>query len=101
MTLAHRGDELGTIEAVALCGGPALYLFSFVALRYRVSRGFGRGRLTAAVACAVLIPVARDVPAVAALALLAGVWIALHAYELIWFREARAETRRQQHAAPV
>jgi low temperature requirement protein LtrA len=101
VALANRGDELGTIEAVALCGGPALYLFSFVAVRYRVSRGFGRGRLTAAVACAVLIPVAREVPAVAALALLAGVWIALHAYELIWFREARAETRSQQHAAPV
>ena len=99
VALAHRGDELGTIEAVALCGGPALYLFSFVAVRYRVSRGFGRGRLTAAVACAVLIPVAREVPAVAALALLAGVWIALHAYELIWFREARAETRQGRFAA--
>ena len=50
-TLAHLGDELGTIEALALCGGPALYLFAYVALRYRVSRTFGGGRLSAAIAC--------------------------------------------------
>jgi low temperature requirement protein LtrA len=100
VTLAHRGDELGTVEAVALCGGPSLYLFSYVALRYRVSRSFGRGRLAAAIACAALVPVAREIPAVAALALLVGVWVALHAYELIWFREARAETR-QHRFAPV
>ena len=95
VALAHRGDELGTVEAVALCGGPSLYLFSYVALRYRVSRTFGRGRLIAAIACALLIPVARELPAVATLALLAAVWGGLHAYELIWFREARAETRQQ------
>jgi low temperature requirement protein LtrA len=95
-TLAHLGDELGTIEALALCGGPALYLFAFVALRFRVSRTFGRGRLTAAIACTLLIPVAVVVPALVALALVAGVWVALHAYELIWWREARAEARLQR-----
>ena len=100
VAIADRGDELGTVESVALCGGPALFLFSFVAVRYRVSRTFGRGRLTAAVACTVLIPVAREVPAVAALGLLALVWMGLHAYELIWFREARAETRMQRSPAP-
>jgi hypothetical protein len=98
VTLAHRGGDLGTVEAVALCGGPSLYLFSYVALRYRVSRSFGRGRLAAAIACAALVPVAREIPAVAALALLVGVWVALHAYELIWFREARAETRQHRFA---
>ena len=46
-TLAHVGDELGTIPALGLCGGPSLYLFSFVALRWRVSRSFGHGRLVA------------------------------------------------------
>jgi low temperature requirement protein LtrA len=95
-TLAHLGDELGTIEALALCGGPALYLFAFVALRFRVSRTFGGGRLTAAIACTLLIPVAVVVPALVALALVAGVWVALHAYELIWWREARAEARLQR-----
>jgi hypothetical protein len=33
------------------------------------------------------------VPALAALALVAAVWVALHAYELVWWRDARAQTR--------
>jgi low temperature requirement protein LtrA len=100
VTLAHLHDELGTIEAIALCGGPALYLFAYVALRFRISRTFGRGRLTAAVACALLIPVALVVPALVALALVAGVWVSLHAYELIWWRDARAEARMRRSPAP-
>jgi low temperature requirement protein LtrA len=100
VTLAHLHDELGTIEAIALCGGPAVYLFAYVALRFRVSRTFGRGRLTAAIACALLIPVALVVPALVALALVTGVWVALHAYELIWWREARAEARTQRSPSP-
>jgi low temperature requirement protein LtrA len=92
-TLAHVGDELDTISALGLCGGPALYLFAYVALRFRVSRTFGRGRLVAAVACALLWPVAVVVPALVALTLVATIWVALHAYEIIWWREARAQTR--------
>jgi low temperature requirement protein LtrA len=92
-TLAHVGDALDTIPAVGLCGGPALYLFAYVALRIRVSRTLGRGRLLAAVACALLLPIAMVVPALVALTLVAVVWIALHAYEIIWWREARARTR--------
>src|SRR6266536_3628920 len=92
-TLAHVGDELGTIPALGICGGPALYLFAYVALRLRVSRTFGRGRLIGAVACALLVPAALAVPALVALTLVAAVWVALHAYEIIWWREARARTR--------
>jgi len=92
-TLAHVGDELGTIQALCLCGGPALYLLSFVALRLRVTRTLGRGRLTAAVACALLIPVAVALPAIAGLAFVAAVWAALHAYEIIWLRDARSQAR--------
>jgi hypothetical protein len=43
--------------------------------------------------------VALMVPALVALSLLALVWVALHAYELIWWREARAETRAQRMPA--
>jgi len=92
-TLADVGDELATVPALGLCGGPALYLFAYVALRVRVSRTLGRGRLTAAIACALLWPVAVVVPALVALTLVAVVWVALHAYEIIWWREARAQTR--------
>jgi low temperature requirement protein LtrA len=92
-TLAHVGAELDTIPAVGLCGGPALYLFAYVALRVRVSRTLGRGRLAAAVACALLVPIAVVVPALVALTLVAVVWVALHAYEIIWWREERSRTR--------
>jgi hypothetical protein len=33
------------------------------------------------------------VPALAALALVTAVWVALHTYELVWWREARTESR--------
>jgi low temperature requirement protein LtrA len=92
-TLAHVGDELDTISALSLCGGPALYLFAYVALRLRVSRTLGRGRFVAAVVCASLTPLAVAVPALVALTLVAVVWVALHVYEIIWWREARARTR--------
>ena len=92
-TLAHVGDELDTVPAFALCGGPALYLLAYVALRVRVARTLGGGRLVAGVACALLFPVAIVVPALVALTLVATVWVALHAYEIIWWREARARTR--------
>jgi low temperature requirement protein LtrA len=92
-TLAHVGEVLDTIPALCLCCGPALYLFAYVVLRLRVTRVLGGGRLVAAVACALLVPVALAAPALVALALVALVWVALHAYEIIWWREARAETR--------
>jgi low temperature requirement protein LtrA len=92
-TLADVDGELATIPALGLCGGPALYLFAFVALRVRVSRTFRGGRLIAAIAFALLWPVAVAVPALVALILVAIVWIGLHAYEIIWWREARAQTR--------
>jgi low temperature requirement protein LtrA len=92
-TLAHVGDELDTIPALALCGGPALYLLAYVGVRVRVTRTLRGGRLVAAVACAALWPLATVVPALLTLGLIAVVWVALHAYEIIWWREARAQTR--------
>jgi hypothetical protein len=67
VTLAHVRDELDTIPAFALCIGPAMYLVAFIALRLRVSRTLGRGRVIAAVACIAVFPVALAVPALLAL----------------------------------
>jgi len=100
-TLADVGGVLDTVPAVCLAGGSVLYLFSYVAIRWRVARSVRGGRFVVAVACALLIPVALTVPAIGALAALTVVWIALHAYELIWWREARAETRQQRLHASV
>jgi low temperature requirement protein LtrA len=93
--VAHVGDELDSVAAFALCGGSALYLLTYSAIRIRVERRFhlSRGRFAAAVALLVVFPVATAVPALAALALVTAVWVALHAYELLWWREARAESR--------
>jgi low temperature requirement protein LtrA len=93
VTLAQVGDHLDTIAALGLCGGSALYLFAYVAVRLRVARTLGGGRLIAAVACLLLWPVALAVPALLALTLVAVVWVALHTYEIIWWRDARARTR--------
>jgi hypothetical protein len=92
-TLAHAKEELDTIPAFALCAGPSMYLLAFVGLRLRVARTLGRGRVAAAVACIALFPVAVAVPALVALTLITTVWIALHAYEIIWWRDARAQAR--------
>jgi low temperature requirement protein LtrA len=92
-TLADVGGELDTIPAFGLCCGPALYLLAYVALRVRISRTPGRGRLIAAIACAALWPVATVVSALVALTLVTIVWLGLHGYEIIWWREARAQTR--------
>jgi low temperature requirement protein LtrA len=93
--VAHVGDELGSVAAFALCGGSALYLLTYSAIRIRIERRLrvSRGRLTAALVLLLLLPFATMVPALAALALVTAVWLALHAYELVWWREARAESR--------
>jgi low temperature requirement protein LtrA len=97
--LTHVDAQLGTVPALALCCGSALYLAAFAGLRWRVARTLGRGRPIAALAFALLTPAATAVPALAALALVAAVWLGLHAYELIHWRDERAR-RRSPVAAP-
>ena len=92
-TLTDVGGELSVVPAFGLCFGPALYLFAFAALRLRVSGKVRGGRLIAAAAFALLWPVAMVVPGLVSLAMVAIVWFALHAYEIIWWRDARAATR--------
>jgi low temperature requirement protein LtrA len=91
--VGHVGDELDAVSAFALCGGSALYLLSYSAIRVRIERRVSRGRFVAALVLLAVLPAATMVPALAALALVTAVWLALHAYELLWWREARAETR--------
>ena len=93
--VAHVGDELDSVAAFALCGGSALYLLTFSAMRVRIERRWrlSRGRFVAALVLLLLLPLATMVPALAALALVTVVWLGLHTYELVWWREARAESR--------
>ena len=93
--VGHVHQELDYAVAFALCGGCALYLLTFSAVRSRVERRFAlsRGRFVAAVAFLLVLPLATAVPAIAALGLVTVIWVALHAYELVWWRQARAESR--------
>jgi low temperature requirement protein LtrA len=93
--VGHVGDALDSVAAFALCGGSALYLLTFSAVRSRVERrlSLSRGRFVAAVVLLLVFPLATAVPALAALALVTIVWLALHTYELVWWREARAQSR--------
>ncbi|HEX6393824.1 MAG TPA: low temperature requirement protein A [Acidimicrobiales bacterium] len=91
--LVHPGSDLEIVPAVALCCGSALYLLAFVGLRWRASRRLGIGRPIAAVTFVLVTPAARFLPAVAGLGLIASVWLGLHAYELVHWREARALRR--------
>ncbi len=93
--VAHIGEELDFAVAFALCGGSALYLLTYSAIRIRVERrvSLSRGRFVAALALLLALPLATVIPALAALALVTAIWLALHAYELVLWREARAESR--------
>jgi low temperature requirement protein LtrA len=93
--VGHVGEELDDVAAFALCGGSALYLLTYSAIRIRIERRvrLSRGRFVAALVFLLMLPLATVVPALAALALVTAVWLALHTYELVWWREARAESR--------
>ena len=92
-TLAHVGEPLGTIPAVALCGGVALYLLGHNAFRLREEGSVSVPRLVVAVLCCVLIPVAKSVPSLITLAVLALLLCALAAFETATSREFRRELR--------
>ena len=93
--IGHVGDELDSVAAFALCGGSALYLLTYSAIRSRVEGRLrlSRGRFLAALVLLLVLPLATVIPALAALALVTAVWLALHIYELVWWREPRAESR--------
>jgi low temperature requirement protein LtrA len=91
--LAHVGDPLGTIPAVALCGGVALYLLGHNAFRLRDDGSVSVPRLVVAILCGGLVPVAVSIPSLITLAILAILLCALAAFETIRSREFRRELR--------
>jgi low temperature requirement protein LtrA len=97
-TLAHVEDPLKLVPAVALLGGPALYLLAHVAFRWRNVHRFNAPRLLCAIVLLALIPVAVEVPALATLAIVVVVLAGLIAYEAVHFAELR--DRLRHGAAP-
>jgi low temperature requirement protein LtrA len=97
-TLADVDGSLRAIPALGLCGGVALYLLAHVALRLRIGGGLGHGRPVATILLLGVLPLAREVPALAALGLVAAVCAALIAYEALRYPYARAWIRSRRGA---
>ena len=92
-TLAHVGDPLGTIPAVALCGGVALYLLGHNAFRLRYEGSLSVPRLVVALVCLALIGMGVTVSSIVTLAVLVLVLCGLAAFETASSREFRRELR--------
>jgi Bacterial low temperature requirement A protein (LtrA) len=94
-TLEHVDEPLKLVPAVTLFGGSALYLLAHVAFRLRNVHTLNRQRLLTAVILVALLPIALEVPSLAALGLLAALLAALITYEAVRFAEARDRVRHQ------
>jgi low temperature requirement protein LtrA len=100
-TIAHFGDDLNVEPAFALLGGVALYLVGLVAFRYRHIRTVNRRKLLLAAVLVLLVPVAAEIPALAAAALANLLLWALIAYETRGYGDARRRLRRSVGEAPA
>jgi low temperature requirement protein LtrA len=94
-TLEHVEDPLALVPAAAALGGTALYVLAHVAFRWRNVHRFSNQRLLCAIGLLALVPAALELPALATLALVAGVLAALIAYETAHFAELRDRLRHQ------
>jgi low temperature requirement protein LtrA len=88
-------DPLTGIGLYALFGGVVIYLLGHVAFKWRIGHFLTVDRLVAAAVLIVLVPVGGQMPALAALALLAGVMVALMVFETVHFAEHRALIRHE------
>ena len=94
-TLGHVDDPLELVPAVAMLGGCALYLVAHVAFRLRNVHTLNRQRLATAVVLIALVPLALEIPSLGTLAIVAGILVALIAYEAIRFAAARDRVRHR------
>jgi len=95
-TLAHIGDPLSAIPAVALCGGVALYLLGHNAFRLRDAGSVSVPRLVVAGLSCSLVLVGVRIPALPTLAILATLLVALAVFETLRWREDRSKLRARQ-----
>jgi low temperature requirement protein LtrA len=98
-TMEHVGDPLKAVPAVALCGGVALYFVAHLLFRLRNVGSVNRQRLVVSVLLLALLPLALRLPALATLAIVAGLCIGLIAYEAIRFADARDRVRNPDSAS--
>jgi low temperature requirement protein LtrA len=92
-TLAHVDEPLDGPYAFALLGGVAVYLLAHVALRLRNAHTLNVQRLVLAVLLLAAVPVATEIPALAALAAVNVLLWLMIAYETARYDERRYRLR--------
>jgi low temperature requirement protein LtrA len=97
-TIGHFDGHLGAVPAFALLGGLAIYLIGHVGFRYRHVHTINRQRLGLAIVLLILVPVATEVPALAALAFVDVLIWTMIAYETRLYGEGRHKVRRPETA---
>jgi low temperature requirement protein LtrA len=95
-TIGHFDDQLETVPAFAMLGGLAVYLLGLVGFRWRHVRSINRQRLGLAAVLLILVPVATEVPALLALAVVNALIWAMIVYETRMYGEGRREVRRPE-----
>jgi low temperature requirement protein LtrA len=98
-TVAHVGEPLATVPAVALCGGAAMYLLGHVAFLFRSTGRIFRRRTMGGLVLLALVPAATRLPALASLAFVSAICAFVVAYEAIRHREHRLHVRHPEPAA--
>lgn len=93
--IGHFDKHLDGVQAFALLGGTAIYLLGLVAFRYRHIRTLNRQRLLLAVVLLILVPVATELPALAALAVVDVPFWAMIAYEHRGYGDRRNQLRHE------
>jgi low temperature requirement protein LtrA len=88
-TIGHFDEHLDDVAAFALLGGVAIYLLGLVAFRYRHVKSINRQRLLLAVVLLILVPVATEIPAIAAVAVANLLLWPVIAYETRLYGEGR------------
>jgi low temperature requirement protein LtrA len=88
-------DALPMLPLGALFGGTSLFLLAHAAFKYRTWRQLTVRRTAVAVLLLALIPVAAELPALAALGLLTAVMVAMIATEAVRYSEFREQIRHE------
>ena len=94
-TIAHTDDALSAETAFALVGGIVIYLLAHLAFRWRNVHSVNKPRLVTTVLLVAFIPFADQPDAIVTLAIVALVMVALIAYEVTHFAEARDRIRHR------
>jgi low temperature requirement protein LtrA len=97
-TLAHVDDPLQDMPAFALTGGLALYLLGHVSIRLRNVRTLSGRRFGLAIILLAFFPVAKELPALATLAIVTALAWAMVASETRMYGEGRQRVRHPADA---